>query len=137
MMKDWIWPTLGALVIWGLWGFLPKVAVRFITPKSAMVYEVIGGALIGGLLLVALNFHLDTDPRGIVPAMATGMLGVMGAFLFLLAVARGPVSLVVTISALYPVLTILLAVLFLGESVSLRQGMGIVFALAAIGLVAS
>lgn len=135
-MKGWIWPTLGALVTWGVWGFLPKVSVRFLGPKSALVYEVLGGTLVAIAILVALGFRLETDLRGIMPAMATGVMGVLGAFLFLLAVARGPVSLVVTVSALYPIITILLAVLFLGESVSLRQGMGIAFALSAISLVA-
>jgi uncharacterized membrane protein len=46
------------------------------------------------------------------------------------------VSTVISLSSLYPVITILLSVLFLHERISRREGLGIVFALVAGWLLA-
>lgn len=40
-----------------------------------------------------------------------------------------------TLSALYPVLSILLADLFLNDAISMRQGLGIILTLAAMALI--
>lgn len=136
-MRDWILPTLGAMMFWGLWGFIPKITTGYIAPQSAIVYEVLGGLLLGAIVLFLLNFQLDTHPKGIALAITTGMLGFLGAFCFLTAVSKGPVTLVATISALYPVVSIALANFFLHETVTLRQGVGIALALLSMILVAT
>lgn len=130
-------PTLGAFMLWGLWGFLPKITTRYLEPKSAIVYEVIGSILLAAIALVSLQFRLDVHPTGIALAIATGMLGFLGAFFFLNAVSRGPVTLVATLSGLYPIVTIVLAMLVLHETVTVRQGVGIALALLSMILVAT
>ena len=134
-MKEWILPTAGAFICWGIWGFLPKVTVKYIDPKSAAIYGVFGAILVAIMVFFLLKFRIGLNPVGISFAVVTGLVGSLGALLFLHAVSKGPVSLIVTLSALYPVLSILLAVLFLGETISMRQGLGIVLALAAMTLV--
>ena len=67
----------------------------------------------------------------IFPASICGM---GDAFLYLLAVSKGKVSIIVFISALYPVVTIALSYVFLHETISLKEGFGMVFALTAIVL---
>ncbi len=136
-MKEWILPTLGAMVFWGVWGFIPKITTRYLEPKSAIVYEVMGGMILGAIALVSLNFQLDFHPKGIALAITTGMLGFIGAFCFLNAVLRGPVTLVATVSALYPVVSIILAILVLHETVTVRQCVGIALALLSMILVAT
>jgi transporter family protein len=88
-------------------------------------------------VLVALGFRPDSDVRGAALAVATGVLGVMGALAYLFAVVRGPVTLVSTATALYPVLTLLLAYGLLQGPLSLKQGIGIVLALIAILLIST
>jgi transporter family protein len=136
-MKDWMLPTLGAMLCWGVWGFIPKLTTRYLSPQSAIVYEVVGAICLAAIALVNLKFQPDVHPTGIFLAMMTGMLGFLGAFCFLSAVATGPVTLVATLSALYPVISILLAVALLHEPITLRQGFGIVLALVAMILVAA
>jgi transporter family protein len=65
--------------------------------------------------------------RGVFPAIVTGVLGTIGFLCFLYALTTGSVSVVTTLTALYPAVTILLAVVFLRESITLRQvaGMGL------------
>jgi transporter family protein len=76
-------------------------------------------------------------PKGVALGITTGLLGFLGALFFLLAVSAGPVSLIVSLTALYPVISILLAVFILQEPITLKQGLGISFALVAMLLVAS
>ena len=122
--------------MWGFWSFIPKITTRYLSPNSAIVYESLGGLLFVMLLLASIKFQVQVDARGTSLAIATGMLGVAGAFLFLNAVARGPVTLVATISALYPVLTVFLAIAILHETLTLRQTIGILFAIVSVLLIA-
>jgi len=46
-LRSWTLPALIALILWGFWGFLPKVATRYIDPSSALVYQAIGGTIVG------------------------------------------------------------------------------------------
>lgn len=136
-MKEWVLPTCGAFIVWGLWSFIPKITVRYISPKSAVVYEVLGGILVAIMVLYSLNFRPDIHPKGVALGIITGLLGFLGALFFLFAVSHGPVSLIVTLTALYPVISILLAIVILHEPITLKQGVGIIFALTAMFLVAS
>jgi bacterial/archaeal transporter family protein len=136
-MKDWMLPTLGAMLCWGVWGFIPKLTTRYLSPQSAIVYEVVGAVCLAAIALIGLKFQPDFHPLGIFFAIITGMLGFLGAFCFLNAVSTGPVTLVATLSALYPAISVLLAVAFLHEPITLRQGFGIALALASVILVAA
>lgn len=134
-MQGWVLPALGALIVWGFWGFIPKLTTHYLSPRSAVVYEVLGGLLLALIVLASSKFQLDFHPQGSVYAIITGMLGLLGAFCFLLAVSKGPVTLVATLSALYPVVSILLAIFILQESVTFKQWVGIAMAVLAMILV--
>lgn len=135
-MRDWILPAFGSFLCWGLWSFLPKITTRHINPQSAIVYEVIGGMLLVAVLLVGFKVQPIVNPTGIALAVTTGILGFTGAFFFLTAMSRGPVTLVATFSALYPIVSILLAVFLLHETVNLKQSFGIFLALISVFLIA-
>lgn len=126
-MTSWLLNSLVALVCFGFWAFLPKIAVRYLSPKSAVIYEVLGVFAAGCVFFLVVGKTIGTDMRGILPAMLTGVLGTVGFLCFLNALTVGSVSVVATLTALYPAVTILLAVVFLQESVTLRQvaGMGL------------
>jgi len=126
-MASWFFNSLVALVCFGFWAFLPKIAVRYISPKSAVIYEVLGVFTAGCFFFLATGRNIDTDVRGILPAVLTGVVGTIGFLCFLYALTAGSVSVVATLTALYPAITILLAVVFLKESITFRQvaGMGL------------
>ena len=136
-MKEWILPTLVTFLCWGLWSFVPKITTRYIDPKSAIVYEVIGGIILSVIILYFMDFRLETHPKGIALAGMAGFLGFVGALGFLFAVSRGPVSIIAPLSALYPIVSIVCAVLFLHETLTIKQCVGIVFALISVVLVST
>ena len=131
-MKDWIFFTILTLLLWGFWSFLPKVVVRYIDPYSAMVYQAIGGILVGVGVLIAFKSQLAFNLPGFSLGVVIGLFGFLGAFTYMMAVSKGPLVLVAPLSALYPMLAILMSVVFLHEAVTLKQGIGIAFSLAAI-----
>jgi transporter family protein len=70
---------------------------------------VLGGVAIAAGMLIALGPRLEWDMRGAGLAFVTRVLGVVRALGYLFAVLRGPVTLITTLTALYPILTLLLA----------------------------
>lgn len=136
-MENWFLSALMALVIYGFWGFLPKLAMQHLNPTSALIYQVVGGGVIGVLALLSVGFRPDTNPSGILFAVLTGATGIVGTFFYYYAASRGPITLVVSITALYPIITILLAVVFLKEALTLKQIAGMFFAFLAIFLLSS
>ena len=136
-MKDWLLPTGLALVAWMFWGFLPKLAARHMNAQSVMIYQVLGGLVIGLAVLINLKFKVDFNVPGMIYGLAIGLLGFFGALLYLIALTKGPLSLVAPITALYPLGGILLSFLILGESVTTKQGIGIGLSMVAIYLISS
>ena len=68
-------------------------------------------------------------------AVAGGVIDMLANVLYLLATRHGPLSMVVTLSSLYPASTVLLARVVLGERINSVQTAGIVCALAAVMLI--
>ena len=131
-MKTWILPASVTLICWGLWGFIPKITTRYISPMSAMIYETIGALIVGGVVLVLLDFRPDVHLKGICLGIATGIIGLTGALGFLFAVKSGKVSVVAMFCSLSPLITIALGCLILKEPLTLKEGLGILSAFAAI-----
>ena len=135
-MNSWFFWTILAMVTFGAWGFFPKLAVNFISPQSALIYQVIGGLLVGLVGLAMLNFKPETHPMGVLYAFLTGITGVLGTFFYYVAAGKGQISIVVSLTALYPLITILLAIVFLHETLVMKKIVGLFFAVAAIVLLA-
>ena len=140
---SWIlWGLLGACCL-GTGDFLSKFSVNRIGPYAHLFYLSI---LFN--LLSPLNFLFDPEhrsaPRVLTPSFLPTFLGIithlLGAICFTVAFAYGPASLVSSVSSIYPALVVLLAIRFLRERITWKQGLGIgaiVAGLVLIGLVRS
>lgn len=126
-----------AWMLFGLWGFFPKLAMNYISPRSAIVYEVAGTMVVGLLALALVGFRPEVNAKGILFAVLTGVTGLLGTLFFFYAVRSAKVSVVVSLTALYPMITILLALIFLREPISIRQLLAIILAMAALLLFAT
>jgi drug/metabolite transporter (DMT)-like permease len=75
-------------------------------------------------------------PRGLLPAMTgVGALDMAGNASFVLAVQAGSLAVAAVLSSLYPVTTVILATVFLGERVTRSHAVGIGLAAAAIACI--
>lgn len=136
-MTNWLPAALLALLSFGLWGLFTKLAVVYIDSKSALIYQTLGVAIIGVLMLGFINFKPATDTKGLIYALLTGAAYGVGCFFYFFAASKGKIITVVTLTALYPLVTILLAYLVLNEGVNLKQGLGILLAFIAIILMST
>jgi transporter family protein len=130
-------PALITVFLYGLWSFLPKLSVRYLSPSNAVIYEVIGSMVFGAIAIALMGFNLQYHPRGAMFGMLTGFCLVLAGFTYLIAASRGPVALVSSVSALYPMVTLVLAALLLGETITIKQGCGILLAIVSVILMAS
>ncbi len=120
-----------ALILWGLWGFFPKIAGYYVDPVSILIYE-IAGTIFVGVAILSLGFRPEVSGIGALFGFLTGITLTLGSLFFLMALSKGKASVVVTMTALYPLITIVLAVLVLDERLTLRQGLGMLLALTAM-----
>lgn len=133
-MTAWLPSAFLSLLSFGLWGLFTKLAVAHIDSKSALIYQTVGVVVIGILAASMANFKLASDWKGSMYAVLTGVAYGVGCLFYLIAASRGKIVTVVTLTALYPLVTILLSYLILKESVTLKQGIGILLALGSIYL---
>ena len=90
-----------------------------------------------GAIAMATRRGLTMAPAAAWISVGGGALDMLANALYLLATRSGPLSVVVTLSSLYPASTVLLARVVLGERLNAAQGAGIACALAAVVLIVS
>jgi bacterial/archaeal transporter family protein len=129
---DWIVTAVLALLFWGGWGFFQKLATNSMPPKSVYLFTVSGAFITAFLVLVSLHFRVEVTQKGMGFAILAGLMGSIGGLCFVHSVSKGKASVVITMTALYPLVTILLSFFFLRETITIKQGIGIVFALLAM-----
>ncbi len=135
-MQYWYLPAFLSLVNFGLWGLFAKLSVNYVDSKNALFYQTIGVLIAGLVVFYMMNFKASTNPKGIIFGLLTGLTYGAGCLFFFFAVTRGNLATIVTLTALYPVITIILSYCILHETISLRQGIATVFALIAMILFA-
>lgn len=139
MHTSWHWLVyaLFSTFLYGLWGFFSKLATNHIDSYSVLIYETFGVILVALSVLVKIGFRPQIDGWGIFYAFLVGICGIVATLFFFLAVSQGKVAVVVTLTALYPVVSILLAVVILKEPITLRQAIGIALAITVMLLCAT
>lgn len=136
-MPAWLPAALFSLVSFGLWGLFTKLAMNHIDSRTALVYQTMGVMIIGLITLGTLEFKPATDMKGFSYALLTGVAYGIGCLFYFIAASKGKIITVVTLTSLYPVITIVLAFLLLKEGINIKQLFGVGFAVAAIFLLAS
>lgn len=126
------------MAAWGVSRLFPKLATNHIDPKSALAFEVLGEVIAVLVILAALGFSKPMfHIKGSSYAILAGLFGGAGVYWYLLAADRGNVSQLVGITALYPVITVMLGVLVLNEPLTAKQVAGVGLAVLAVWMVSS
>ncbi|MBT3408764.1 EamA family transporter [Candidatus Woesearchaeota archaeon] len=133
-MNSWYFFSLITLLIWGVGSFLPKISTNYISPKSALMFEVIGTLILGLIVFFFNKESIDFNYIGSNVAIIAGFLGILGSFTFLLALKKGNANTTIAITSLYPLLAILLSSFFFKEALKINHIFGIVFSIIAIYL---
>jgi drug/metabolite transporter (DMT)-like permease len=103
---------------------------------SSLIFRTTSAALV---LAVVLLRRPAVGVRGwkLGVVLGVGLGDALGNFLFAASSGRGLVSLTSVLASLYPLVTVALAAVVLGERVALPQRLGIVLTLAGVGLIST
>ena len=133
----WVTYTLGAIILWGLWGIVSKLAADDLSSWTTHLLFTAG--LIPPALWCSRRQKLEwktASPKGLLLAFLAGLSGALGNIAFFAALEKGNASLATTMSALYPLITVLLGTIFLKERLQFGQLIGLALAMGAILLFA-
>ena len=137
MMKNraWLYYAMITTVLWGVWGALIEIPEKAGFPAT-LGYTAWAITMIPvAILALKLNgWKLDRDRRSVLLGLSAGLMGCGGQLILFQTLRIGPAYLVFPIISLYPVVTIVLSVVFLKERASKRGWAGIALALVAIVL---
>ena len=142
-LPAWLVWSLATIALWGTWGLVSKIASAGV---DAYVNQLLYTAGLAPLLIfVAWTVHRQSanDRRegraaGVSWAFLTGILGGVGNIAFFQALVKGgKASVVAPVTALFPMVTVLLALVFLKERLSRTQWAGLALAFVAIYLLSA
>lgn len=130
----WLAFSLMALVLWGVWGFLSKAATQQLPPQAVYLLAVCGHGVVIGYLWLGGGLALPWHPGAVAAALAAGVFMAFGLLCFFRALAGGAASVVVPLTALYPLVTVVLSWAVLREEMTPRHLAGIALAMLAVWL---
>ena len=125
----WLISAALALILWGIWGVFQKLATNQMAPRNVYFISALGALLVVLVILPTSRFPISLNFEGAFFALVAGVCSSLGGLLFLQAMSRGEAAIVITFTALYPAVSIILSFLLLDETITMKQGMGIVLAL--------
>lgn len=123
---------LVALALWGVWGWLSKVATRTDPPSSFAFWAAVASLLpIAAFALAAAPKHgLKVSPAMLVAGICAGAATVA----FYLALSKGPASVVMPFTGMYILIPAVLGILVLKEPMTVMKGLGMASAVLAVFL---
>ncbi len=136
MIPSWFLWTLVALISWGVWAVVSKVIGDALAAAQIQALSTVGLLPAVAVLAFARKPPVSPTPRyGVLCGFAAGVLASLGNVAYYHALSLGgKASTVTPLTALYPLVTVVLAVLLLKEKVNGVQLTGIVLSLMAIYL---
>ncbi|MGC8866928.1 MAG: EamA family transporter [Elusimicrobiales bacterium] len=126
-----------AISCWGLGAIFDKLVLKYLQPTHAFYLRLFVMIIFFSLILL-LRFQLTIQDIKMTPfhAYIYTFLGVFmamsGVFAYLKAMSVGEASKIVPISSTYPLITLIIAVIFLGESFTLTKFFGTLLIVAGI-----
>lgn len=130
-LNGWFLFSLAAIFCWGVFSAAQKVTTNHISAEWSYAAFVLTSVLITLGFLIAGKIHFNVSSKTFSLGALAGMLNGLGVLASFAAYrAEGKAAAVTTIAgALQPVFTIVLALLFLSESLSGMEFLGIVLAI--------
>ena len=127
----WLGLAVAAIGFWGLYGIALKLASQLSSVAGQLLST--AGLLVPALFLVGAVGRERRSTAGLVIGFISGVCGALGNFALLASLrAGGQAAIVFPLTALYPLITVLIAVAFMGESARRVQFIGMAVAILAV-----
>ena len=130
-MQAWLLYSLLCLILWGLWGFALKIAYQNLSWTQTYFLSSLASFTL--MLVIILYYRIKLPPMNTaaIAAIIAGIFGGAGYLFFVKALEQGKASIVIPLTALYPAITAIIALVVLREKISFYQGIGILLAILA------
>jgi uncharacterized membrane protein len=131
---SWLLYTLLTMLLWGGWGLASKPVSDRLSSWQVQTISALGLVPVIGLLARSRNLNQGSRPRrGFWLAFGSGVVATLGNIAYYESLSAGGKAAAVTpLTALYPVVTIVLAIVVLRERLNRVQVVGIFGSLAAM-----
>lgn len=131
-MQIWLGFAVLALVLWGITGVTQKLSTNRISSERSFLWFCWAMVALSAVVLLVARPHWGLARIVVLCSIAGGVLNGLGAWTSFRALeSGGKASIVISLISLYPLLTVLLAVVLLGERLTWMQSAGAVTAIAA------
>jgi transporter family protein len=121
MTSGWVAYALVPMALWGLAGFLSKLATGHLSGELAALLVLVGFVLASGLMLIGETLPANVSPRLWVLVVALGLTLAFGNYAVVVAYATGKASVVTPLAGLYMLVSVPVAMLFLKERIEIRE----------------
>jgi transporter family protein len=126
-MRIWLPAALGYSVAIGVMGVAMKLAFRSVEWPLLLMSITAGYVILSVAFIATGAVHIPPKLGSwVVYVVLAGVLGSVAFPMLNIAIRSGPASQVIPLTAVYPLITVGLAVLFLSESVTLLRLVGVV-----------
>jgi len=130
----WLWYALLGVFLWGLWGFLSKIGSDVASPMQMQILFTLGMLPVAIAMLWQMQWKLDRHRVGITCGMLCGVATGLGTLGYYAALREQAASVVTPMTGLFPVLTVVLAFVVLGERLNKVQMIGMLLAVASVAI---
>jgi len=135
LKTKWFWCAMASSLCWTGWAFTAKIGSKEIPPATMEFISAFGFGLVSLCVLGRKTRAADKSQMGKLCAIISGVLLALGGISLYGAYRTGyNASVVTAVTSLYPVVTVLCAVLFLRERLNKMQVVGLLFAVAAMSI---
>jgi bacterial/archaeal transporter family protein len=131
-MHLWLAFSIAALVLWGVTGVTQKLSTNRISSERSFLWFCWAMVALSAVVVVWARPQMKLGALVVACSIAGGALNGMGAWTSFRALeSGGKASIVISLISLYPLLTVVLAVMLLGERLTEMQIAGALVAIAA------
>lgn len=135
LKAKWVWYSVLCIILWAGWAIFSKLGSDNVPPVTMQFLFTLGTLPVAALVLLTKHFRFEKSWNGFFYGTANGVLSGIGSVAFFAAFrSGGNASIITTATALYPMITVVLAVLILRERLSRLQVIGLCFAAVALWL---
>jgi len=126
-----------AVLGWGTCGVFQKLAIKtMIAPAVQLLSSSVSICVITCYYLISLNSsQIHWNSRGMTFAACAAICSTVGSISFVLLLKTKDISSIIGYAACYPLVTFMLAILFLGETFYPQRLIGIIIVLVGIALI--
>lgn len=134
MLERWYLLTILATICFAFGSFFGKIASLKDIPHRVYFFEGLGTLTVFTTFVLYYRTTIFSNFSFNFPGLLMGLVWGAGTVLFILALKYAKLSVMVPLSAVYPALTVVLALIFLGERLGPREIAGVTLAIISAGL---